>query len=262
MQAPASQLVEAPPHWPSIELRVRVSAASPAPAEYLGADMASLNVRPRGCVVIDRLRQNAVFTLPTRPTATALVHPHFAAVAAVSSLWRGRDSFHAGAFVADGRVWGLLGEKGFGKSSTLAALARRGVPVLSDDVLVLDGDTAFAGPRSLDLRADAARRLGTGQPLGVVGERERWRMPLGTIESELPFLGWVRLRWSEVPRVRELRGSERLRELLVSRALHTPPPDMAALIDYAARPFFELSRPRDWSSMEDGLRRLLAAVTD
>ena len=256
-----SELVEAPPHWPSIELRVRVSAALPSGAESLDRETATLSVASGGCVVIDRARRRATFTVSARPTAAALLHPHLAAVAAVSSYWRGRESFHAGAFVVDQGVWGLLGEKGFGKSSTLAALAGRGVPIVCDDVLVLDAGTAFAGPRSIDLRADAARQLGTGTPLGVIGERERWRMELGKIEPELPFRGWVSLRWSDEPNVRELRGAERLRELLAHRALRVPPPDHAALIDYAGYPFFELSRPRGWVSMQDGLERLLGAVS-
>ena len=255
-----SELVEAPAHWPSLELRVQVSAGLPAGAESLDGETATLS-QSGGCVVIDRARRRATFTLSARPTAAALVHPHLATVAAVSSFWRGRESFHAGAFVVEQGVWGLLGEKGFGKSSTLAALAWRGVPIVCDDVLVLDAGTAFAGPRSIDLRADAARQLGTGTPLGVIGERERWRMALGTIEPELPFRGWVSLRWSDEPSVRELAGAERLRALLAHRALRVPPPDHAALIDYAGCPFFELSRPRGWGSMQDGLERLLTAVS-
>ena len=33
-----------------------------------------------------------------------------------------------------------------------------------------------AGPRSIDLRPDAAARLGLGESIGVVGARERWRL--------------------------------------------------------------------------------------
>ena len=123
------------------------------------------------------------------------MHPHLAGAAAVLSHWCGRDSFHAGAFVVDGGVWGLLGDKGAGNSSTLVSLARAGVPIVSDDVLVLDKATAYAGPRSIDLRTDAAQTLRTGQPLGMIGDRARWRVPLGPVEPELPFRGWVTLRW-------------------------------------------------------------------
>lgn len=260
VETPPSELIKAPPHWPSIELRVCVSAEPPEGAEYLDSDSANLRVRSGGSVVIERAAERATFRLAAAPTASALLHPHLAAVAAVGSYWMRRDSFHAGAFVAGGAVWGLLGEKGFGKSSTLAGLAGHGIPIVCDDVLVLEGDTAFAGPRSIDLRADAAAKLGAGEALGVIGERERWRVGLDTIEPELPFRGWVALRWSEEVQVREVRGSERLRELFGSRALQVPPPDPAALIDYAGRPFLELSRPRAWSSMQDVLECLLRAV--
>ncbi len=147
------ELIPAPAHWPSIELCVRVTKEAPAAEEHLGGESAKLRVRPTGAVCIDRARGLATFFLPTAPTAAALLHPHLAGVAAVSSHWRDQQSFHAGAFVAGNGVWGVLGEKGFGKSTMLAALDRAGVPVLCDDVLVLDGQTAFAGPRSIDLRA-------------------------------------------------------------------------------------------------------------
>jgi hypothetical protein len=262
VHAPPSQLVEAPAHWPSIALRVHVARDSPEGREHLGDRTAKLQIHSGGSVLIERDAQRATFFLSKRPTPSALLHPHLAAVAAVASHWRGRIAFHAGAFVAGGGVWGLLGEKGSGKSSALAALAARDVPIVCDDVLVLAGDTAFAGPRSIDLRTEAARVLGEGEPLGVIGDRERWRMALGEIEPELAFRGWVSLRWADRPAVRPLRGSDRLRELLGHLALRVPPVTPTALMEYAAYPFLELRRPRDWSSMDDALERLLAAVSD
>lgn len=209
---------------------------------------------------MDRAAGQATFLLESRPSASALVHPHLAGVAAVWSYWCGHDGFHAGAFFAGGGVWGLLGEKGSGKSSTLAGLARAGVPIVCDDVLVLAGGTAFAGPRSLDLRADAARELGAGQPLGVIGQRERWRVALGSIEPELAFRGWVALRWGSETTVRPLRGAERLRQLVEHRALLVPPRTPTALIDLAERPFLEFTRPRGWGSLEEAVGLLLDAV--
>ena len=103
------------------------------------------------------------------------MHPYLAPVALVMARWLGREGFHGGGIVAGGGVWGVLGDKTAGKSTTLAWLAREGVGVVSDDVLVIDGGTALAGPRSVDLREEAAERLGVGEPMGRVGQRERWR---------------------------------------------------------------------------------------
>src|ERR1700727_1316299 len=98
-----------------------------------------------------------------------------------------------------------------------AALHRAGVPIVCDDVLIIDGDVAFAGPRSIDLRADSAERFGLGEPLGVLGDRERWRVALAPVAPALPFRGWVRLAWGETVEVRGVPGSDRLSELLRHR---------------------------------------------
>jgi len=261
LELPHDQLVEAPDDWPAVRLHVRVVPVPASPAEYIAGGAACLQVRPRGSVVMDRAASRATFTLPGEPTASALLHPHLAAVGAVWAHWSGHESFHAGAFLAGGAVWGVLGDKGSGKSSTLAALAGAGVPIVCDDVLVLDGLTALAGPRSIDLRADAARTLGIGEPLGVVGDRERWRVALEPIQPVLPIGGWVDLGWSEQPVVRSIHGTDRLRRLLENRALRIPPREPAALFGLAGLPFLELSRPRRWHSITDALELLLAAVS-
>jgi hypothetical protein len=210
---------------------------------------------------MDRIAGVATFTLDAPPAASALLHPHLAGVAAVWSYWSGQEGFHAGAFVSGGGVWGVLGDKASGKSSALAALASRGVPIVCDDVLVLDRGDALAGPRSIDLRADAAATLRIGARLGVVGERERWRVALQPIEPVLPFRGWVALRWSETPAVHTIEGAERMRRLLANRALLVPPRAPDALFDLAGLPFFELSRPRRWTAVDDALELLLGAIS-
>jgi hypothetical protein len=260
--ADESQLVNAPAHWPSIELSVRVSTATQPAADYLDEDTAHLRLRSGGSLFVDRATERATFSLPAPPGAAALLHPHLAAAAVVASYWRRRNSFHAGAFVVDDGVWGLLGDKGSGKSSTLGSLVRVGVPVFCDDVLILDRELALAGPRSVDLRGDAARQLDAGEPLGVIGERERWRLALSPVKPELPLRGWIALRWASRMRVREMRGSERLGELLCHGALRlgSGPPDPGSLIELSSLPILEFSRPRGWRSMQDSLARLLDAV--
>ena len=253
-------LVDAPAHWPPLELAVNITAEAPSGADFVGDDAAMLRLRSGGSVVLDRLQGRATFSLPAQPRAGAIVHPHLGAAAAVAARWLGRETFHAGAFVASGGVWGLLGEKGAGKSSTLTALALAGIPVVCDDLLVIDRETALAGPRSIDLRADAARWFGVGEALGVIGTRERWRVGLDPVISELPLRGWVVLAWNDETALAELRGSRRLLSLLPHRALLVEPSDPAALIELSALPFFELRRPQGWHSLDDALARLLDAV--
>jgi hypothetical protein len=57
---------------------------------------------------------------------------------------RGVTCLHASAAVVDGRAFGVVGGGGAGKSTSAAILARMGLPVLTDDLLVLaDRTTAF-----------------------------------------------------------------------------------------------------------------------
>src|SRR4029453_9610267 len=113
-------------------------------------------------VEIERVPGRATFTTRRPLGDDELVHPYLGLAAAVYSRWLGRESFHAGAFQARGCPWIVAGEKAAGKSTLLASLALRGRHVLADDVVVLDGVEALAGPRSIDLRADSAAALGAG----------------------------------------------------------------------------------------------------
>lgn len=147
----------------------------------MGADHAQLRLRNGGEIAIDRRAGRVVFRVPHPVRADELVHPYLAPAAAVIARWLGRESIHAGAFAGRDTAWGLVGGRGAGKSSTLAWLARAGMEVLCDDMLVLEGRTPLAGPRSVDLREDAAARLGAGEEIGLTGARERWRLQLGPV---------------------------------------------------------------------------------
>jgi hypothetical protein len=253
-------LVDAPAHWPRLDVDVAITSEPPPPGESVDENTAVLRPRSGGWVSIDRASGKATLSLPARPEPGALVHPHLASVAVISAHWLGRDTFHAGAFVADGTAWGLLGKKEAGKSSFLASLALAGIPIVCDDLLVLDQFSALAGPRSIDLRSDAATRIPGGEALGVVGTRERWRLTLEPVRAELPLGGWVTLRWSKEATVRRLRGSDRLRVLGAHRASTLYPPRPETLIELSSLPMIELQRPRRWDLAEEIVQRLLAAI--
>ncbi len=253
-------LVDAPLHWPRLDLDVRVAPDPDPPGDRVDEQAAVLRLRSGGSVRIDRRAGRATFVLRERPRDVALVHPHLASVAAVAARWLGRETFHAGAFLAGGGVWGVLGDKEAGKSSLLALLALAGVSIVSDDVLVLDGATALAGPRSIDLRSGAAAQLHAGEPLGVIGGRERWRVALDPVAAELPMRGWVLLGWDARTVARPVVGSSRLVTLGAHRGARLYPPDPGALVQLSALPFIELRRPRRWDSARDAVQRLLDAV--
>ena len=231
--------------------------------EWLWPHRATLRVSGNGWLEMDGQARTALLHVPTGASDAALVHPYLSLIAAMAAYWRGWDYLHAGAIVVDGVAWGVFGERGAGKTSTLAYLSRRpGVEVLADDVLIVDEHgTAYAGPRCTDLRGDAAERLGEGEDIGVVGGRRRWRMPLGPIAPEVPFRGWVQLAWDETVAVTEPPPSARFQALAANLALRLVPVDAAALLSLADRPFVRLARPRDFERLEGALDTLLDALS-
>jgi hypothetical protein len=252
-------LVAAEASWPRLVVRRRIGPAA-SDGEWMTSDAAVVLLRTGGEIRIDRTRSEALFVLP-RPLGThELVHPLLAPVGAVMAYWLERESFHASAVVAGGRAWGILGERGAGKSTTAAQLALAGVPVLCDDLLVLDGGDAFAGPRSIDLREGAAAHLGAGEALGLDGARDRWRLTLDGVPASVPLGGWVILSWGDDVACAPAPTRVRLAALHGNRGTLLPPRNPAALLDLASLPCFELTRPRDWRSLPRALDRLLEAV--
>jgi hypothetical protein len=185
------------------------------------------------------------------------VHPYLAPAAAVIGRWLGRESVHAGALAVDGQALGVVGTRGAGKSSTLAWLALTGGEILCDDLLVLDGRTTFTGPRSIDLRPDAAQHFGAGEAIGLTGARERWRLQLDPAGDGHELVGFAYLAWGDSVRVRTLGASERLARLAPQRGLRLAPARDDALLDLVSAPAWEVTRPRNWESLPEAGQRLL-----
>lgn len=246
--------------WPLLELRRR--RGSPRPAhDVLTESHAEFRLQTGGEITVDRARGRAVFTTPEPPSPAELVHPFLAPVAAVMGYWHGRETFHAGAFVYAGSAWALVGDRESGKSTILAQLALAGVPVICDDMLVLEDGVPFAAPRSIDLRPSAARKLGAGKPMGVVGARERWRLPLGPV-GEAPLSGWIFLGWGESLEWREMNARARIEQLSAQRGLRVPARDPARLLDLVSLPSWELRRPRSWLAFERSVELLLTRLAE
>ena len=136
--------------------RVESAVGRPRPGpEHVDDDARSCACAAAGACSSTASRSGC-FEVPHPVRPDELVHPYLAPAAAVIGRWLGRESVHAGAIAVDGRALGVVGARGAGKSSTLAWWALDGGEVLCDDLLVLDGRATFVGPRSIDLREDAA----------------------------------------------------------------------------------------------------------
>lgn len=252
-------LVEADPAWPGIELAWRLGEST-ADHDWVKETSARLQLRTGGHIEIDREAERVVFVVPRALRHEELVHPYLSPVAAVMAHWTGRESVHAGAFVADGGVWGVVGARESGKSSILAWLALHGAEIVCDDMLIVEGGRALAGPRSLDLRADSAQQLGAGAPIGFAGARERWRLRLGPVSRDLEVRGWIFLGWGERVEAIPVTAGDRVGNLVEHRGARLPSKDPTSLLDLVELPAWELRRPRDWDSLPEAADRLLELV--
>lgn len=246
--------------WPRLSVVTQLGDPALTP-EVVTEDRAELILKTGGRLVVDRRDGRAEYTLSRSLSDEEIVHPYLAPAAAVMAYWHGRQSFHAGAFLHDGGVWGVVGGRESGKSSMLSWLAREGFGVVTDDLLVLGATAAYAGPRSIDLRRPTAEHLGLGTALGVVGMRERWRLTLPQIAGELPFCGWIFLSWSAArPELRRLSGSACLAHLIENLGLLLPAADPARLLQLATLPAWGLARPREWRHMSESIELMLSVA--
>ena len=145
--------------WPLTRLSWG-SYPGPTPPKLLGKEQAILHILDG----FTRVRRDPLEIEVKRReplTVAAAVHPYLASAARVVAHWTGRSSYYGGTFVSLGGAWALIGSQQTGKTGLLCELARQGCLVLSDDVTVLDGMEALAGPRLLAVRdVSSARGLG------------------------------------------------------------------------------------------------------
>src|SRR5690242_17270408 len=59
VDVPAAELIQAPDHWPALELRVRVTDAPPRAPEHINGRSAHLVLRAGGSVIVDRIADRA-----------------------------------------------------------------------------------------------------------------------------------------------------------------------------------------------------------
>lgn len=242
------ELIAAPPSWRPVAVSQDVRKRPASTGDALDGARATVTITGSMVAELDRDARSALLVTDARWPAGALVHPFLAAPGMIFAWWDGREAFHGGAFVADnGRAWALLGEKGDGKSTTLAHLASTGTLVVADDLVVVDGAAILAGPRCVDLRPDAAAALGLGD-LPTDARASRARLALCRVAAATPFAGFVHLAWGDRVALEKVPARERLPRLTRHRSVNwvRAPEELLPLL---ARPVYELRRPRDLASL-------------
>ena len=255
-----SLLAAASADWPLVDVTVEVGDLSVVD-EHLDDDLGRLRLRTGGWLELQRDPGRARYVVPAPLTTDALVHPYLAPAAAVFAHWHGCEGVHGGALAIDGTAWGVVGDRFGGKSSLLAALAVSGTEIVCDDVLVIDDGMAYSGPRTIDLREDAAAALEVGEPLPDTGARERWRLRLAPLDRQPTLGGWVFTEWADELELRRLPASETLARIYRNRSITVPPKDPAAFLQLSSLPAWELRRPRSWASLPETLELLLDVLT-
>ncbi|MFL5913666.1 MAG: hypothetical protein ACJ768_24280 [Gaiellaceae bacterium] len=187
-----------------------------------------------------------------------MLHPGLALAALDLAGPRGVDSLHAGAVLGPEGAWALVGTKEAGKSTLVGHFAALGADVLTDDVLVIEGDRCLAGPRFVDLRPSAAERM-----RGTIAARggTRGRLLLPPAPASAPLAGFVYLAWGDEIALHPLPAPERLKRLVARRAEDLWPRDASLLLDLAKLPAFELRRPKRWDLLDATAEALSDLVT-
>lgn len=248
------------PAWPTFHLSTgALGAWSPEATPRIGADRAVVRMADgERWLVADRGAGSATFHGPPLEPAE-LAHPYLSPAAAIFSRWHGREVFHAGAFVgADGKAIAVRGRRDAGKSTLLAALAARGVPVLADDLVVVEHGSVFAGPRTIDLRAEPNALLtGDGaRPVTRARSGTRWRLGLPPVDAVVPLGGWVFLApmdpaGRDAPlEVRPVQPPLGLSRVARGRGYPELGSDPKVVLDLASLPAIELRLARSWTALE------------
>jgi hypothetical protein len=260
---PGDLLGPADPRWPTLRVErlveERDGGGEPPGTVRVADGRAEIWIGDGGVVEVDRDTTTVSFRTRARLEDRLVVHPYLGLPASIASNWLGRQVLHGGGFARDGGAWALLGDKESGKSSTLGWLAARGLEILSDDILVIEDGSLFAGPRCIDLRPEAGALLG-GQDVGMLGNRVRWRLRSGEAPASLPLAGIVHLEWGERMLVEPLDAADRLAGLIRNSVIRPDSGDAAPFLDLAALPTFRFVRPPELGALDVSGRTLLASL--
>ena len=248
-----------PVDWPSLHV-------SQTPQPYPGEDH---GVTEEGAVLrryygtITVVRELASLTVHTAPTMSEddLVHPCLWAPAAIFARWHGHETVHGGGFLDDdGAAWVVIGDTADGKTTLLAGLALAGRSILSDDLIVLDGNRCLAGPRCLDLRPEQSRHWTSPKaqrrcaPPSAVGYTCHPSHQAPPCEGSCVSAGRPAAR-QQRSRQRALDGARGQRRVLELGA------DPLHLLKLASEPMLRVIRPRALDTLAEGCEELVLSTT-
>lgn len=246
----------------AVEVTCRLGSATETLREVEDGRV-TMMTRYGSSVLVMRDPPAAHLLAPVALSAEALVHPMLTVPLSILARWRGDVTLHGGAFFHAGGAWALAGERTAGKSSMLGALGARGIPIVADDLLVIDEGSVHAGPSCVDLRPDVAARLPGARDLGVVGTRPRFRLSTPAAPARSHVRGLFVLEWNDArePELVPMAAGERLQVLYRQEAIALLGfAEPGKFIDLVGLPMWRFRRRRDWTATPAAVGRLLEAV--
>jgi hypothetical protein len=235
-----------------LELEQVIESRTPARAPLFERRRARYTLPTGRRLEVDLDAGLARFSGPDALDEHRLVHPGLQLAAGLASRLLGRDAYHGGAFVSpDGGAWVLGGTNGAGKSSLLAALAAAELPILADDLAVIDRGQVLRGTRCLDLRERPSWTR--GQAVVSVRAESRFRLTLGPAPAAAPLRGFIHLVRSPRLELAPVPADARL-ELLARRRVWSQIPVAAgAALELATLPTMELRVPDNLRALPDAV---------
>ncbi|MBI4993959.1 hypothetical protein HZC33_03360 [Candidatus Wolfebacteria bacterium] len=118
------------------------------------------------------------------------IHPHIQF--ALPSLAQINQDFlfHSGAVIINGKLFGILGDRGAGKSSLLFEMFKNfNLEIFTDDVMLIRKNMVCIGPRLIGLRQSASEKFLKKQ-ISLI------EIP-PMLYSEIPIAGWFIIGWSD-----------------------------------------------------------------
>jgi hypothetical protein len=227
------------------------------------AESARVSLTGGGSAQLERQPARATLLTPGGADPRVFAHSFLSACGAVFARWNSCIGLHAGGFVGADGVWAIFGEKGAGKSTTLAALAANGTDVVADDLVVVDPDLFVRrGPRAVDLRPDAALQLDFAAHETTVardGERMRLRLP-GLSPRRHRLAGWLVLQQGDRAGVSRITADSRLNVIADQFAIAGDDVNPGLVLDLCALPAWEITRRSGPNSYSETLTLVASAA--
>lgn len=215
-----------------------------------------------------------VFTLPYVVSDDEILHPWLVSAICDSASRLGRLAIHGGVLGFGTHAVAVVGARGAGKSTLMAAAAAarlrsepmlfgttaRQVPeVLADDLVVVEGDTVFPGPRCVDLRPSSVEFF---SQLVIRPSRNdsRFRVVLPPCVPEARLVGFVVLEWAAEVSMVEVPAAHRIPALLDHLSAGNSRREHEAVLRLAEKPVWVLRRPRDPALLDGALGLIADAV--